>query len=100
MFRDGSNVKLDTDNFSVGSIMNLMGAMYLVISDNSNNISLLDLNTFIIEDNIVNVTDCNHLTVDDARSIMKHMQVTFSDFSENAKGLKNFNYKKQLGVTY
>jgi len=100
MFRDGTNVKLEEENFSVGSIMNLMGDMFLVVGNGDNGVALLSLSTFQLEDSLVNVEDCNHLTCDDARASMDHMHVTFSDFSPNAKGLKGFDYEKELGVKY
>jgi hypothetical protein len=89
MFKNSDKSELNIKNFGAGSVIALGTVSYLVIAESSGSAAAVNLKTFEI-DGTVEVTDPNHLTEKEARSLVLTAipRAAFSDVELDAKGMK------------
>ncbi len=89
MFRENSPSPLKYGNFGAGSTLGMMSSKeYLVIRGmGESTVALLDLSNFCIV-KFITVSDPNHLTMEEARTLIGTLNWTFTDATIDAGGFK------------
>jgi len=91
-FRGTGNSKMDNNNVGVGSTLEFEHFL-LIIAVGGNTINILNLTNFQIEGENTVVEDIHHLSTEEIRSCTNKLQLAFSDFTFDSKGLKGFKIK-------
>jgi hypothetical protein len=91
MFRDITPSKMDPDHFGAGStIYGCQGDPSWLVVARTAGVTLLNLDTMVVNENIIHAVDINYLSKDETLKLLEltRLAYTFSDFTLETKGMK------------